>query len=414
MIRTYPPKSKWKLINTTIFPELENKTNEFLKDLLECKRSLKKIIKVSENYKIKDFENVKKLYRFFCIQKGCKKKNNYEGYCNKHHPSYEPSICDKSLNNQKETDGIKLLISLLGKDFPYNIIKNCEFASADLLANKKGKKISYHLDHLYKGIQIKTSSVRKDLRKREYVGFYHTENYDNMLIIGICVSKERFWFFNGNDINVTAIKIPLKNKKSKYKKNEITKEKVRDELLNWLDNDERLPYKTYEYLSKPKEKGQLKEFYTFRSFLRQLENPNIKWKYPEIECTAIDIIYQNEWGNVQHKNACIAKKYRGLQVICSRPNTNQPYNIKDGIDNFIIFATKYDKTKESIKRYVVVGYWVFPINILVEKGFIANEKQKGKKCFYVSPSYEHRELVGLEKECTCDNHWTMEYYNEFK
>ena len=73
-----------------------------------------------------------------------------------------------------------------------------------------------------------------------------------MLIIGICVSKERFWFFNGNDINVTAIKIPLKNKKSKYKKNEITKEKVRDELLNWLDNDERLPYKTYEYLSKPK------------------------------------------------------------------------------------------------------------------------------------------------------------------
>ena len=38
----YPPKSKWKLINTTIFPELENKTNEFLKDLLECKQSQKK------------------------------------------------------------------------------------------------------------------------------------------------------------------------------------------------------------------------------------------------------------------------------------------------------------------------------------------------------------------------------------
>ena len=73
-MRTYPPKSKWKLINTTIFPELENKTNEFLKDLLECKRSLKKIIKVSEKYKIKDFENIKELFNRFCIQKGCKKK----------------------------------------------------------------------------------------------------------------------------------------------------------------------------------------------------------------------------------------------------------------------------------------------------------------------------------------------------
>ena len=76
-----------------------------------------------------------------------KNKHKCEGYCNKHHPSYKPSICDHSLSNQKETDGIKLLISLLGKDFQYNIIKNCEFASADLLANKKGKKISYHLDH---------------------------------------------------------------------------------------------------------------------------------------------------------------------------------------------------------------------------------------------------------------------------
>ena len=81
-MRTYPPKSKWKLINTTIFPELENKTNEFLKDLLECKTSPKKIIKVSEKYKIKDFENVKKLYsRFFCIQKGCKKNKKWKGYC---------------------------------------------------------------------------------------------------------------------------------------------------------------------------------------------------------------------------------------------------------------------------------------------------------------------------------------------
>ena len=415
-MRTYPPKSKWKLINTTIFPELENKTNEFLKDLLECKQSQKKIIKVSEKYKIKDFENVKKLYSRFCIQKGCKKQNNYEGYCNKHHPSYEPSDCDKSLNNQKETDGIKLLISLLGKDFPYNIIKNCEFAPADLLAIKKGEEISYHLDHLYKGIQIKTSSVCKDISKREFVNFSGTNNYDNMLIIGICVSIERFWFFNGSDINVKKISIPLKDTKiiSKYKKNEITKEKVRDELLNWLDNDERLPYKTYEYLSKPKEKRQLKEFYTFRSFLRQLENPNIKWNYPEIECTTIDIIYQNEWGNVQHKNAFHEKKLRGLRVKIWRSNTRQPYNIKDGIDNFIIFAIKYDKTKESIKRYVVVGYWVFPIKILVEKGIIANENQKGKKNLYVYPSNDHRELVGLEKECTCDNHWTMEYYNEFK
>ena len=100
--------------------------------------------------------------------------------CNKHHPSYEPSICDNSLSNhQKETDGIKLLISLLGKDFPYNIIKNCEFAPADLLAIKKGEEISYHLDHLYKGIQIKTSSVLKNVSKREYVEFGHTNNYDN-------------------------------------------------------------------------------------------------------------------------------------------------------------------------------------------------------------------------------------------
>ena len=61
---------------------------------------------------------------------------------------------------------------------------------------------------------------------------------------------------------------------------------------------------------------------------------------------------------------------------------------------------------------IVVGYWVFPINILVEKGFIANEKQKGKKCFYVYPSNDHRELVGLNKEKY--NHWTMKYYNKFE
>ena len=73
-----------------------------------------------------------------------------------------------------------------------------------------------------------------------------------MLIIGICVSKERFWLSSeAGDINVTTLGIPLsKNTKSKYKKNEITKEKVRDELLKWLDDDERLPYKTYEYLSR--------------------------------------------------------------------------------------------------------------------------------------------------------------------
>ena len=46
----YPPKHKWKLI-PTIFPELEN-TNAFLKDLLECKTSLKKIITVSQKYNI--------------------------------------------------------------------------------------------------------------------------------------------------------------------------------------------------------------------------------------------------------------------------------------------------------------------------------------------------------------------------
>ena len=46
----------------------------------------------------------------------------------------------------------------------------------------------------------------------------------------------------------------------------LTKEKVRDELLNWLDNDERLPYKTYEYLSKPKNKTSIKRILYIQKF----------------------------------------------------------------------------------------------------------------------------------------------------
>ena len=384
----YPPKHKWKLI-PTIFPELEN-TNAFLKDLLECKTSLKKIITVSQKYNITDFEHIKQLYnKLFCTAKGCKQKaqNKVDVVCCSCDSSQS---FDKKLNNQKETDGIKLLLSLLGPNFPYNIIKNCEFAPADLLVNKKGTKISYDLNAEYKGIQIKTSSVFN--KSRKFVKFSQTNNYNDMLIIGINVDNKRFWFFNGNDIKVTLIEIPLsKNTKSKYKKNEIKKEDIRDELLKWLDNNERLPYKTYEYLSKPKQKEQLKEFYTFRNFIENIDQ-NIEWNYPKIECTAIDIIYQNEWGNVQHKNAHIGKRCRGLRVMCNRKNCGRinskkrikiPYNIKDGIDNFIIFATRFAGNIKSVERCDVVGYWILPIKILVEKGIVANEHQEGKKRLYV-------------------------------
>ena len=83
-----------------------------------------------------------------------------------------------------------------------------------------------------------------------------------------------------------------------------------------------------------------------------------------VEGLASDIQYKGKSKTtIAFFKSILLKKLRGLRVKIWRSNT-QPYNIKDGIDNFIIFATKYDKTKESIKTLGIVAQPKQPITTL--------------------------------------------------
>ena len=111
-----------------------------------------------------------------------------------------------------------------------------------------------------------------------------------------------------------------------------------------------------------------------------------------------------EFNGIKFKSRLAKKtpKKEGYFVACWRKNEtnkNRPFNCKDSKDKLIINIL--DRSKK--------GQFIFPKELLVEKGIISSEKHKGKMAIRVYPSWEKN----LNKTALNTQKWQIPYFLDF-
>ena len=216
---------------------------------------------------------------------------------------------------------------------------------------------------LWLGIQVKSTYNKTD--RGQYDFKLNCINYDNCLILCICLEDKKMWLIPYEDVKgQKSVKISIK---SKYNHYEVTPDNIKEKLTNFYNN---IPNFQFDILNTPTSDTHKQE--KFYRKLREEKLDFIQFIYPEFEGTVYDFkIFDKK---VQEKVGFICKNNPnsfGFHINKSNgKKSNCSYKLGDN-DLYWLHC------KNTSRFYVI------PESILIENGFIGDNC---KQHLYISPT----------------------------
>jgi hypothetical protein len=251
----------------------------------------------------------------------------------------------------------------------YDIIRTKEGCKADLIIKNK-------YDNKYIPLQLKaTNSISKH---KMYSFRYINKNYDNMLIICICISEKKIWVIPYDDIkHLSNLNISSNSKYNKYLVSDNTK--IYEVINKYSD---KYSIDTIDDLLEPTAILQKRE----QEYVKKREKyiNFLDYKYPDVQNTPTDFIVNNK--KVQEKVAGV-NKCKGTNVLSvilasnngKKDNGNRQFRTyRLGENDYYWFHSSIDDR-----------FWIVPEIVLYEKGYLSKEDEtKCKKSIYLSYNTE--------------------------
>lgn len=134
--------------------------------------------------------------------------------------------------------------------------------------------------------------------------------------------------------------------------------------------------------------------------LSQLTNKKITDFVTDAECLEYSgCSFKLDDLKIKYRQAKVTPKKVGLFVtLWKRNNENktEPFNVNDPFDFYIIAAKQKDSS----------GFFIFPKDVLSEKGILTNSKKEGKRGFRVYPDWTKTE----NNQATKTKAWQVAYF----
>ena len=373
----------------------------------------------------------KKLYKSFSIksdaeqfaalieqQKRKKRKAKYDAV----HTAERKLKRQKNLkilgnNNACESEAIRLLYPILTES-NYEVQRVRDGAKADLCVRKEGEELFY-------GVQIKSCLKRCGRSGRAM--FSQTLGYD-MPVVCVCNDTGELWVFRGEELTINKIYIGRTSKHDVHKVTTDTLGNTLHTMLSHYTPHEQIYWDTYGLGI-----TQLKEHIISlqADTIREIDGKPFRIRrstaIDRVENTVSDCEVQFGTGMflpAQEKMACTANRLSCFYVRISKhggsihgKQTQQPYDAGDNA-YYNVYLTQLDgqfksaKTREEVARLKLVGLFLFPEHILIEKGVLSTQTQRGKRTLYVRFPDQYVTKLGWKKQkCKTEFDWTKEYFH---
>lgn len=253
---------------------------------------------------------------------------------------------------EQEFKFIKEFQILLEKDF--EIIKAFDGCNVDIIF--KPKEVN---DNKWVGIQVKTSKTI-----HLTYSFHINNNYKNCLILLFSVDDQNMWIIPENVIGIQQ-KISIGYKKSKYNIYKINIDEVINKLHIFYINTTKFEF---DILNTPTNIYQQRE-QEFKNF-RQETIKFIDFEYDDMEGTVYD--FKINGYKIQDKTAKLCEKQKRC-AFCLCKNKGKIESKRNQVQYDINDNNFYWLNCDNKQHFFVI-----PEKILIEKGFIATNKEKNK------------------------------------
>lgn len=250
--------------------------------------------------------------------------------------------------------------------------------------------IKYKLnDNEFRGLQVK-NFVKVSKRSNTYTGIVKKIYDSNTLLVFINKEENKFGILFYKDCPKESLTINFNNLIPKYKDNMFTDiEKFKNKLFSML------PYSVIykQILSK----NHTTEYEHFTRLEKICKNYNLTFKLNETSGSVIDSFIGNHkiQNKVSNSKCKKALKYNfSLHKSSHREGEKRismPYSDKDDIDYFIFEIVPHEN-----------NFYIIPMKILIDKGYITTETIKGKQSITMPPPDYKK------------NDWKLNFLNKFE
>lgn len=309
-------------------------------------------------------------------------------YCLSHHNNTDPNSKERKEKREETQMGttktgddnekfvLKLLKQIKKEHDDIDVVKRVgqDGGNADLL-------IKFTYEKFYRAIQVKT--MAKIIGPKDYYAF-NAEYKGNMLMIGINKEQTRFVVMPRDQILTKNASFGFgraNTKNKEYMFTDLTEFKAKLYTLS----------KNALVLDEKGNMGitQLKEFKSLKRLKKISKQFNLKFKLHESRASPIDCWINKKRIQCKYSNRIGSENTYKVGILKHDRKTLIPY--EDGDFDFLICELgQYKK-----------HFYIIPIQILVEKGYIRTKKQSGK-C----------ELL-LHVHNSTKPHWTKDYIDRF-
>jgi hypothetical protein len=262
----------------------------------------------------------------------------------------------KNSSIEQEFECIQYFVGVINQHF--QVKKLYDGCRADIVLRP-----IYSIDDLWLGIQVK--STYNKCNRGEYEFKLNRTNYDNYLILCICLKDKKMWLVPYEDVKgQTSIKISIK---SKYNHYEVTTDNIQTKIIDFYNNMLKFPF---DIVNTPTSNTQKQE-QCYRK-LREDKLDFLEFIYPEFEGTVYDFKISDKKN--QEKVGFICKNNPNSFGFSISKNNGRKFNCSYKIGDNDFYWLHCKNTSR---------FYVIPESIFIEKGFIGDTC---KQHLYISPT----------------------------
>jgi hypothetical protein len=263
---------------------------------------------------------------------------------------------NKNSSIEQEFKCIQYFIGVINQYF--QIKKTFDGCRADIVLRPL-----YNIDDLWLGIQVKSTYKKCDIG--QYSFKLNGINYDNYLILCICLEDKKMWLIPYEYVKgQKSIKISIK---SKYNHYEVTVNNIDNKLMNFYKD---MPKFQFDILNTPRSDTQKQE-QLYRK-LREDKVDFLEFIYPDFEGTVYDFKISDK--KFQEKVGFICKNNPNSFGFHINKSDGKKYNCSYKLGDNDLYWLHCKNTSR---------FYVIPESILIEKIFIGDNC---KQHLYISPT----------------------------
>jgi hypothetical protein len=263
---------------------------------------------------------------------------------------------NKNSSIEQEFKCIQYFIGVINEYF--QVKKTFDCCRADIVLRPADS-----IGDLWLGIQVKSTYKKNDRGKYNFN--LKGINYDNYLILCICLEDKKMWLIPYEDVKgQKCIAISIK---SKYNYYEVNVNTIDNKLMNFYEN---MPKFQFDILNTPTSDTHKQEQY-YRK-LREEKLDFIQFIYPDFEGNVYDFKISDK--KVQEKVGCICYNNTDSFVFSLKKSDGRKSNCSYKLGDNEFYWLHCKNTNR---------FYVIPESILIENGFIGDNC---KQHIYISPT----------------------------